>query len=86
MKHFTVEMRCFKTNDDIHTGLKKVFDFPDYYGANLDALHDELTSITENVEVKLILADDQPLYFNKIIHVFEDSARENHHLKVEIKN
>ena len=41
----TVDLSGVKTTEQLHEELKKAFEFPEYYGGNLDALHDCLTDI-----------------------------------------
>ncbi len=41
----TVDLSGVKTAEQLHEELKKAFEFPEYYGGNLDALHDCLTDI-----------------------------------------
>ena len=45
------------SGEETHAYLKETFGFPDYYGKNLDALHDCLEEMGE-VEVEIINADD----------------------------
>ena len=41
----TVDLSEVKTVEALHVALKEAFEFPEYYGGNLDALHDCLTDI-----------------------------------------
>ena len=43
--NLTVDLSGIKTVEDLHNELKEAFEFPDYCGGNLDALHDCLTDI-----------------------------------------
>ncbi len=40
-----VDLSEVKTVEGLHAELKEAFELPDYYGGNLDALHDCLTDI-----------------------------------------
>ena len=51
MKIIEIDGKSIK--NDGHKYLKKVFDFPDYYGNNLDALYDCLTDIGAPTEIRL---------------------------------
>lgn len=83
----TVDLSGIKTVEELHAALKEAFEFPEYYGGNLDALHDCLTDITEPTEVtfagykaakKALEAD-----FYAFRNVVEDSADENENLTVK---
>ncbi|MBQ8083219.1 MAG: barstar family protein, partial [Clostridia bacterium] len=43
--NLTVDLSDIKTVEGLHAVLKEAFEFPEYYGGNLDALHDCLTDI-----------------------------------------
>ena len=68
---------------DGHKYLKEALDFPDYYGENLDALHDILTGLPHRGShfVLMLPEEDAPvevrLYAERIRRVFQDSEEEN---------
>lgn len=74
------------TKEALHAALKDALSFPDYYGGNLDALHDCLTGIAKPTEVtfagykacKRALGSD----FYRFRQVIEDSAAENANLTI----
>ena len=45
------------SREETHKYLKETFGFPEYYGENLDALHDCLTEM-DDLEVEILNADD----------------------------
>ena len=65
----------------LHDALASQLAFPDYYGANLDALHDLLSAESETTciviegeaELKAALGD----YYTKLIRVLDDLSEEN---------
>ena len=70
-----------RTRSDAHAYLKEQLNFPDYYGNNLDALHDCLTEMGP-IEVTFINFDDGGDFFLKVYRVFKDSAKENDKLRL----
>ena len=63
-----------------HRYLKERFGFPDYYGGNLDALHDMLTELSDvTVEVRGEVSG----YGRGVLRVLRDSAGENSGLTLE---
>jgi len=76
-----LDARCMGTKEEAHAYLKEQMNFPDYYGANLDALHDCLTEV-DDAEVTFRHMVEAPEYFWKVRRVFMDSARENPRLRV----
>ena len=84
MRNVALDLTPFEDKISLHRYLKETLCFPFYYGANLDALFDELTSETEDLSITLTLPL-QPQgkmidYLPKLRRVFEDAARENYHL------
>lgn len=43
--HVIVDLSGVTTKEEFHAELKEALELPDYYGGNLDALHDILTDI-----------------------------------------
>lgn len=60
--------------DDLHNVIKKKFNFDEYYGKNLDALYDSLTSLSATYKVHLIYDENQSIAgeVKKIINVLSD--------------
>ena len=87
MREVTLDLTSFEEKISLHSYLKETLGFPFYYGANLDALYDELTSETNDRSVTVILPKEPKGtmvgYLPRLCIVFEDAARENYHLKVQ---
>ena len=81
-----IDLSRVTTTEELHKALQEGFSFPDYYGGNLDALHDCLTDIAEPTDVtfagykaaKKALKTD----FYRFREVVEDSAFENNNLYI----
>ena len=72
-----------------HAYLKRKFDFPDYYGKNLDALWDLLTTLGKDTEI-IILHKDSILeslgsYGEALLALFLELPEETDRIKVEIR-
>lgn len=85
MREITLDLTPFTEKISLHSYLKEALDFPFYYGANLDALHDELASevaltcITVRYPAKP--QGQMEDYLPRLLRVFRDTAAENYHLK-----
>lgn len=72
-----------------HAYLKRKLDLPEYYGENLDALWDCLS--TDNSPKKITIINREDLIRNlgaygvSILDLLEEVAKENHHIKVDIE-
>ena len=83
MKLIELDMNTFETKDDVHRFLAEEMEFPEYYGSNLDALYDVLTSdLTDNYCIHLVrcTAQEAPLYefAEQLERVLEDAAESIH--------
>ena len=85
MREITLDLTSFSEKISLHRYLKETLNFPFYYGANLDALHDELSS--EMLQTRITVRyPAHPIgvmenYMPRLLRVFRDSARENYHLE-----
>ena len=72
-----------------HPYLKMIMNFPDYYGMNLDALHDCLCERTQDTEIAILkpdpdeFLDEEIAFYQKILRVMQDWSEENPHITVE---
>lgn len=86
MQEIRLDLTPFEEKISLHSYLKEALGFPFYYGANLDALHDELSSETGDMKVTVLLPrkpkGKMVEYLPRMARVFEDAARENYHLQV----
>ncbi|MBM6616034.1 barstar family protein [Desemzia sp. RIT804] len=74
----------------LHDYLKEQLDLPNYYGRNLDALKDCLTTDFTPQTIEIIdagfIEEHLGRYGKSLLRVFLDAAKENDHLEVHIKN
>ena len=60
-------------NQGKHEYLKTLFEFPDYYGENLDALYDCLSEL-DDIEIIIINVDDVDEFSLDILRVIDEVA------------
>ncbi|MGN0648968.1 MAG: barstar family protein [Oscillospiraceae bacterium] len=87
MKKLLLDGERIPDRDSLHTTLKRVLNFPDYYGNNLDALHDCLTDISEEVMVYInlqTLHENLGGYADSLLEVMRASASENKWLHITV--
>lgn len=76
--------------ESTHRYLKRQLALPDYYGANLDALWDLLSTKSDPVEISLkhlaVLRHNLGDYGDKLIKVFEDAERTNPNLQFRVSD
>ena len=54
MKDITIDCAHAATQAELHQLFAQMLDLPDYYGANLDALHDCLTDLPGDTRIRLL--------------------------------
>ncbi len=87
MKKITLSAAGWKTPGDAHRALREALGFPDYYGCNLDALHDCLTEMQDTciiIEECAQAAQHMPDAWSRFIRVFFDSCSENPGLDIQL--
>lgn len=86
MKTIRLDVTNISTVKALHVYLAYMLDLPDYYGKNLDALHDVLGEIGEET---CIVLDGQPAseemaaYLPRLVRVLADAAQENGKLHIQ---
>lgn len=81
MLHIILNGAKLETKETMHAYLAKMLRLPDYYGRNLDALHDCLTDIGEETEL-ILLNWDAFDHTKRAMRVMMDSAEENENLYI----
>lgn len=77
-----LDARRLTVREEVHRYLKEMLSFPEYYGGNLDSLHDCLTEMGP-ARIRFIgLTGDRSGYLGRILRVFDDAAEENERLTV----
>ena len=79
-----IDLQSLDSYDKIHDFFEEVLDLPEYYGRNLDALFDVLTSITDDIVFECVMGDELPSCANKMLMVLEDAAEANPHIWVDL--
>ncbi len=84
-REITLDLTCFEEKISLHRYLKETLDLPFYYGANLDALHDELASemLPTRITVQYPAQPKGQMenYMPRLLRVMSDTAQENYHLE-----
>lgn len=77
-----------KTREETHKYLKEKLNLPEYYGENLDALWDILSTYSKPIKISFINKDELIKnledYGYALISVFQDVEEENTNIKFEI--
>lgn len=83
MKQVILDGNILADATQVHDYLKEMLEFPEYYGKNLDALHDCLTDL-ENVEITITSPDEDGAIFQRMLRVFKAADRENETLYLNV--
>lgn len=89
MKHAMIDGTAVSSMADIHAALAQELAFPDWYGGNLDALHDCLTALREEATITLVygemLMETLGPAYARLCRVLSDSAAENPYLNIQLE-
>ena len=83
MRTIVLDFHDFNDKRSVHEFLSSHLDFPDYYGKNLDALYDVLSTVDRETTILVLPAGKE--FETGFLSVFRDAAEENQHLVVGIK-
>lgn len=84
MKKVTIDCAGIDSPGQLHQALQDALAFPEWYGRNLDALHDCLCALTEETELTVMGLSRLGRYEVGFRRVLADSQQENPLLKVVI--
>lgn len=88
MKMVTLNGERMTSIKATHGYLRRKLNFPEYYGGNLDALWDILSTISNPVKIKLInndkLKENLGDYAHSLLKVFLDAVVENENIHFEL--
>ena len=89
MREIVLDIQPFEDKATLHQYLKEQLHFSFYYGASLDALYEELTSITDATMLTLRFPS-QPYgamaaYLPRLLTAIKGAAKENYNLSVRFE-
>lgn len=82
MKQITINCAQIGTMAEMHAILARELNFPQWYGRNLDALHDCLTAICEQTQITFLNFPALPFPSAGLLRVLQDSENENNNLEI----
>lgn len=89
MRKITLDIERMRSLPMLHKYLHTALALPEYYGANLDALYDCLTEMSEPTElvVPKKVADEAYLgwYGQQFLQMLEDAAAANEALQITLR-
>jgi len=70
---------CRNSMEQIHAQLAEALRFPTWYGNNLDALHDCLSAVSQDLQITLI----EPEQHSLLVRVLHDCASDNPNIHIK---
>ena len=84
MKEIIINGGEIRSKEELHDTFSEQCGFPDWYGRNLDALHDCLTDIREPLLIRIEnygdLEKNLPVYARLLVRVLRHSCADNAYL------
>ena len=84
MKEIVINCTAVGSMAEMHEVLARELNFPDWYGKNLDALHDCLTGLCEETKITFLHFPVLPFPSAGLLNVLRDSERENEKLEISL--
>lgn len=89
MRVWTIDAAVLQSREQLHEWAAAALPLPPYYGNNLDALYDCLSSLGSDTCITVQNAAELPHRFGKwgqsVLRLFARAGTENPHLTVSIK-
>ena len=89
MRRIELDIRNIATRDALHIYLQYMLELPAYYGRNLDALNDLLSTESEEREITLhaqgCASEEMLAYLPKLKRAMQDAAQENPRVRIVMK-
>ena len=86
MKSVVIDGRSIGDMRDIHEAFRRELVFPDYYGNNLDALHDCLSDVHEELEIYIeneaLLEEKLPTKAGRLLKLLTELADKKPNIKI----
>lgn len=86
MRKITIDCLKISDKEELHDTLAKALNFPDWYGKNLDALYDCLTSIFEEITITIenfsVLEKNLGSYAAAFMKVMKKADEDNERITV----
>ena len=87
MKEIIIHCADIESRDTFHTVFAEALSFPEWYGSNLDALHDCLTDLREETVIAIlrgdVLSESLGIGYSRLCRVLSDAAEENPYLTIQ---
>ena len=85
MKEIIIDCAAIKNPRQLHRALADALAFHQWYGSNLDALHDCLTEIAADTQLTLTHFAAMGTFANRFRRVLRDAENENPHFQLRIQ-
>ena len=87
MKYAMIDGSTVTSMANVHTALAQQLSFPEWYGSNLDALHDCLTDLREETVIAIlhgdVLSESLGIGYSRLCRVLSDAVEENPYLTIQ---